>query len=237
VFRPTKKSTSSTKVSRLKKIILITVKVIVLPLFCYAQSYTLSPGDSVIASAPFGYFSAFNIQQNNNTANTISVSWEKVSAVLPPSWTALICDNSICYPDLHQSGIMDPILPTGYGILSLHITPQVNPGTAVIQYAVWETSNPAIKDTLTWVINSSPTGISEIQQNQICILLSESTLQINNNKFFNQLRLIDLNGKVAEEYSIGSEEKQFDVSGFSPGIYFVEAKGSQGNFVKKVRIP
>ena len=200
-----------------------------------AQSYTLSPGDSIIGTTVFDDVTVFNIQQNNITSGTLDISYEKIGASIPTGWSALICDNSTCYPDLHQSGNMAPVPPAGYGLLSLHITPHVNSGTAIIQYAVWETSNPALKDTLTWLITSNPTGINETAINPLTIFIFGNALHIQkNNQDITSVRIMDINGKISKQLSIAGNEMEVDIFDLAKGIYFVQTICNRALFTKKV---
>lgn len=130
----------------------------------FAQSYALTPGDTISLNGAFEDLETLSIQQFNNGNDTILLKWEKVSESVPPLWEATVCDNSICYTSLVDSGIMNPILPTEYGLLLLHITPHVNYGTAIIRYTVWDIATPSLKDTLTYILTvNNPLGLSEPQ--------------------------------------------------------------------------
>jgi len=130
----------------------------------FAQSYTITPNDTISLNGSFEDLETLSIQQLNNGNDTIQLQWEKVSESVPPLWEATVCDNSICYTSLVDSGTMNPILPTEYGLLLLHITPHVNYGTAIIRYTVWDIATPSLKDTLTYILTvNNPLGLSEPQ--------------------------------------------------------------------------
>ena len=128
----------------------------------FSQAYALSPGDSVQFTGVFDHLQTLSIEQANVTADTIQLAWRKVSESVPPNWDALVCDNVMCYTSLVDSGIMNPVMPGDYGFVLLHITPHVNYGTAVVQYAVWDIANASMKDTLTYILSlDSVSAISE----------------------------------------------------------------------------
>src|SRR5580765_5952300 len=93
----------------LKHIISTIVIVIAVSVGCKAQSFTNVPNDSIVDTAPMDEPTVFDIVQNNTQPDTVILSWEKVSASVPDQWQALICDNNVCYPDLHESSTMLPV--------------------------------------------------------------------------------------------------------------------------------
>jgi hypothetical protein len=105
-----------------------------------------------------------SIQQLNTSSKTITLKWQKVSENVPPIWEASVCDNVNCNTSLVDSGTMNPLNPADYALLLLHITPHINYGKAIVRYAVWDITNPALKDTLTYILNVNATsGIAEAE--------------------------------------------------------------------------
>jgi hypothetical protein len=121
----------------------------------YAQTYTLTPGDTVIMAGLSGDFQTLSISESNITTDTIYLRWEKVSEEVPANWDASLCDNRFCYTTLMDSGMMNPVVPGDMGIVLLHITPYGNVDTSIIRYAVWDINAPALKDTLTFILTTS----------------------------------------------------------------------------------
>jgi hypothetical protein len=120
--------------------------------FSAAQTYSLTPNDTIYIIGMLEDLETLSIQQINISNNNITLKWKKVSESLPALWEADVCDNVTCYTALLDSGKMYPVLPTTYGFLILHITPHTNMGTAIIRYAVWDSANVAITDTLTYIL-------------------------------------------------------------------------------------
>ena len=190
--------------------------------YSQAQSYSISPADTITGDAVFDDMNVYNILQNNLTPDTLWLSWEKVMADVPADWEAVNCDNNLCYTELKQSGNMYPILAGEAGLLSIHVTPHINSGTASIQYAVWETSNPTQKDTLTWIITSELTGIENEMNDVISVILSGSQLLINASEFNGQLlRIMNLDGRILVNETLNSSQVTYNLSRFSSGIYIV----------------
>ncbi|CAN5618435.1 hypothetical protein BH11BAC1_BH11BAC1_20120 [soil metagenome] len=115
-----------------------------------AQTYSISPNDTIQLTGALEDLQTLSISQINTSADTLNLMWRKVSESVPPNWDAYVCDNSICYTTLEDSGSMNPVLPSDYGFVLLHITPHVDYGTALIRYSVWDINNPGSIDTLTF---------------------------------------------------------------------------------------
>src|SRR5688572_3464404 len=133
-----------------------------------AQSYSIFPDDTISTTGIMEDMATLTIQQINNSAGTLQLQWQKVSESVPTNWEANVCDNLLCYTSLVDSGMMNPVPPSNYGFLLMHITPHVSYGTAVIRYAVWDMISPLLKDTLTYILTvNSPTGIVTIDSDDV----------------------------------------------------------------------
>lgn len=130
----------------------------------FAQSYSNVPNDTINKVGMMEDLETLSIQQLNNTSGSIQLKWKKVSELVPANWDANVCDNAFCNTSLVDSGTMNPVHPTEYGLLLLHITPHITYGTAIIRYAVWDVANPSLKDTLTYILTVNATsGIAEAE--------------------------------------------------------------------------
>lgn len=126
----------------------------------FAQTYAIVPNDTVEVIGVMNDLETLTISQNNLSTDSLFLKWEKVSESVPANWEAAICDNSFCNATLVDSGMMDPVIPNDYGFLLLHITAHVNGGTAIIRYAVWDITNPSLRDTLTFIMTvNSASGL------------------------------------------------------------------------------
>jgi len=204
---------------------------------CRAQSFTNVPNDTIIATGTMDVADFYNISQQDNSADSIYLQYEKVSVVLPDQWEALICDNITCFIDLAQSGDMAAVSPGQDGFLSLHVTPHLNPGTAIIRYAVWDISNPVLRDTLTWIISVGETGINSLSQSATSIFISGNQLMVQkSDPAITRIQIFNLEGKTFVESSFTGNEISLDVSNFMSGVYLVEARDSKTIFTRKIFI-
>lgn len=118
----------------------------------FAQSYTNRPNDTISVVGVMEDLHTLSIEQVNISGDTLHLKWKKIFAIVPLSWEASVCDNSFCHTSLVDSGSMIPVYPSEYGLLLLHVTPHVNYGKLVVQYAVWDSMQPTMVDTLTYML-------------------------------------------------------------------------------------
>ncbi|MDZ4759056.1 MAG: hypothetical protein SGJ10_13085 [Bacteroidota bacterium] len=209
--------------------------------FSFAQSYTIRPNDTFIVNAMMEDLETLTIQQVNSTSNTIYLKWEKISASVPALWEASVCDNQICYTTLVDSGSMNPIIPSEYGFLLLHITAHVNYGTAIIRYAVWDINFPLMKDTLTFIMNVATTGIANANFEAPSVWFAENKIHLQNtNENYSLLLISDLSGKEIFKTNIHRQTEIGPIAIGMPSlptsVYIIQLSGKQKKFQQKIFI-
>jgi hypothetical protein len=208
--------------------------------FAHAQTYSIVPNDTVETVAYLEDLEILSIQQVNNSSGPITLRWQKVSAIIPPNWDAAVCDNVLCYPDLANSGTMNPVNTGSSAYLLMHITSHVNYGTAIIRYAVWDENFPTYVDTLTYIMHVfDPTGLSgppflgsfDIYPNPANDFVFVSpglpetvTIHISNTA-----------GELVYAESVFGDQGM-NISHLSKGIYFITAVFENKKIVKKLVI-
>ena len=192
-----------------------------------AQTYSLTPNDTINITGLLEDLQTLSIQQVNTSQDTIQLQWEKVSESVPPLWDAVVCDNQFCYTSLEDSGMMNPVIPTDYGFLLLHMTPHVNLGTAVVRYTVWDTANASMKDTLTFMLTAiNATGIKEDAHDANTFSLypnpANETFTLNTGLQSDlQYFITDAAGKEIEIGSMVNRAKSISVSTWGSGLYSI----------------
>ncbi|MEO0312637.1 MAG: hypothetical protein RIQ89_2294, partial [Bacteroidota bacterium] len=191
-----------------------------------AQSYTLDPNDTISMNGQLDDLSTLSIQQNNNTNGIIQLSWQKIYESLPANWTAAVCDNSACYTYLVNSGNMNPINPNEYGLLLLHITPHVNYGSAIVQYAVWDVASPNIIDTLTYSLTvNQPTDLIHNSFNDaINFYPNPSSDKLTIESGFAEsveYKLVSINGEIIFADQLKPKLNSISLLNIKSGIYFI----------------
>ncbi len=204
----------------------------------FAQTFVNIPNDTITIQGMMGNYETLNIQQLNTSSDTITLKWEKVSESVPPAWDASVCDNKICYTTLVDSGMMNPIIPgDAGGFLRMSIIPQINYGTATIRYAVWDIDNPALKDTLTYILTVLVSGLNEVEnKNAFSLFPNPATNQIS---ILSSLEtgftysIIDIAGKEVYAGMADTNLTSLSIESMSNGIYFFLIKSNNGFFTQK----
>ena len=198
-------------------------------------NFITTPQDTIVDNIPLESAKVLDFKQQAVTFDTLHLAWQQVSVSQPSQWETFLCDNGTCYTYLPLSGAMYPVPPSDYGLLSLHIKPRTNFGTATIQYAVWDLSNPSQKDTLTWVITSNTTGINGLSEDKPQVYTNQKTLFINNMKHVgNSIILYDLSGREILRHSAFSERETIDLHSINDGIYIIEITGGGLQWSEKI---
>ena len=192
----------------------------------FSQTYSIVPNDTIQITGMLEDLETLSIEQLNTSQDTIVLQWQKVSESVPPAWDADVCDNVICYTALEDSGVMNPVIPGDYGFLLLHITSHVNYGTAIVRYAVWDTANAALKDTLTYILTVSPvSGIGQTEKEDafsIFVDPAQETIHITSNltKGFRFL-ITDISGKQIQDGVSKTDFVSISTQNMSNGVYSV----------------
>lgn len=219
---------------KIKQTILVVVAFFAATTFSKAQSYTIDPNDTVEVNAALEDLQTLSIIQLNNTMDTLTLKWSKVSEYVPANWEASVCDNQFCNTTLIDSGTMNPVYPTEYGLLLIHCTPHVNYGTAVIRYAVWDVNFPNTRDTLTYMITVTPTGIATTNFETPSVWFSQNKIHLENvDENYSSLSLMDINGKEIFNSTINNQTA-FDLPVLSTAVYIVQLNGKQKLFQQRI---
>jgi hypothetical protein len=132
---------------------------------------------------------------------------------------------------------MLPVGPGAYGFLLLHITPHVNFGTAIIQYAVWCDTNPVDIDTLTYILSSNAnSAVSEIDKNDFNIYPNPAKEKVNiissHSSGFN-FSIFDFTGNKIATGNSDSDTFTFFTGDLKNGIYNISIEARNSSIIKK----
>ncbi len=174
-----------------------------------------------------------DINITNEDTTTETFIWNKLDVNIPPDWEFSICDNATCYLSLIDNATSAPLAPLASFPMSIHCTPHITNGNALIRYTIQEVSNPNRIDTLTWDIRLSTIGVDEIAKNQSKVFVSENKLYCSAG-FGSMNQIHDLSGKIIFS-SAQIEGQSIDIGSLVPGIYFFtsvkENKASTSKFI------
>lgn len=205
----------------------------------FAQSYSHSPNDSIVANAVYDDFNVYNIIQNHPTNDTLLFKWKKHFVSLPITWEASICDVGHCYTSLVDSSTMDPIVVGDNGLISLHLNPHFEAGTGTVQVLFWETKTPTQIDTLTWIITASGSvGINTTENKKnIAIYPNPATNIVNIITPFDdgfEYKIIDANGKIVAQNFSKNKIETINIERLKNGNYVIQISSNKQLFNFKI---
>jgi len=223
----------------LSKFVLSIASILAATDISFAQNFSNTPNDTINIVGMMEDLETLSIQQLNISSNTITLKWKKVSESVPLLWDASVCDNQICYTSLVDSGTMNPIYPSGYGFLLLHITPHVNYGTARVIYEVWDVTTPLLSDTLTYILTVNNTsGIAEAEnQNLFTVFPNPASdfISINSNeneKF--SFSITNSLGETIYNLAFTINHSPINIHNYPKGIYFITLSNSSYRFTQTI---
>lgn len=127
-----------------------------------AQSYSISPSSTLHGSAVYNEENKFRIFFTNISNTSINLEWKVISNDLVAGWDCYICDNVSCCKGVPQHGKM-PYLDPGIDVfLALVANPKNISGIGTLKLYIYEDIDPSNGDTLTWIVNSTATGLNTL---------------------------------------------------------------------------
>ena len=224
--------------SVLKYFIATAVAVIFSFKFSSAQSFSLYPNDTLQLKGVLEDVQTLSIAQMNDSKDTITLKWQKISASVPAGWEATVCDNSVCHEDLGDTGTMFRLSPGDLGFILLHITPHQKIGTAIVRYTVWDVNTPKKKDTLTYILTvETATAINESEiKNAVNLFPVPASNQLNITSRFLQgftYSVVDFSGKLVLSGKSNSGSASISTEKIADGIYNIQISDKKGTFLVK----
>lgn len=228
----------------------------------FAQDYSVfaNPVDSTTGGTPvktpemegYPYIELAN-HLTNITQSPVVIKWKVISVQIPSDWKVVgICDNNTCYSDdAVINGVSEPpptqaIVPGGQSLFDLRMyapyTASNGTGTVKIR-----TNTLSQVDTLIFIVNKTPTGISIIQADDKRVSLypnpATNNLHIVADKALNakSISIVSINGAQAMNIAVkaGTETTDVNINSLATGNYMVRINDASGNvittrkFVKK----
>ena len=227
------------KISTLKSLICIVVYMATVQV-TFAQSYTHSPNDTIIANANYDDFNVYNIIQLHPTNDTLFFKWKKLNVTMPNTWEASICDVGHCYTSIVDSSSMDAVVTGDIGLISLHLNPHFQSGTGIVQVLFWEASTPTQIDTLTWIISTTPLVIeNQNVKNNISIYPNPTTEILNISTPFENgfdYVLTNITGRIIYQNHSNSKNTFLQTSHFANGNYFLTVLNNKTIYHSSLKI-
>lgn len=106
-----------------------------------AQSFTISPSNSISATIDTDGYRDMTIDMDNISGTDLVLEWELVSNSFPQDWGVTLCDYQQCFANIPASRVMEPVPANGKGYIKLSILPYQTVGTGVMEFDVWDTTD------------------------------------------------------------------------------------------------
>jgi hypothetical protein len=115
-------------------------------------SYSIVENKNSTFYVPHSDFTDCTIHIRSNKTDSLHLAYERIEMNVPSGWGANLCDNAVCYGDLHTAANMSPFKAPAEAFMKITVNPMGIAGTAVVKYAIWDLNNPTQRDTLTFNI-------------------------------------------------------------------------------------
>jgi len=205
----------------------------------FAQSFAITPNDTLIAEGTPDQLTIYDIYMDNSTGtDTLILNWERVSLDIPGDWDYSLCDLGTCYPGVPDNGTMYPVAPGEMGFLGYNVIPSISAGITTLVMNVWEDSAPDEKVQVVWIISSGEvTAINSANNNTVAIYptIALQNIFIANLNSDSEFHLFDLNGKNVLNQNIITGFTSISIEGLAKGMYMAVVT-EQGLIVKTEQI-
>lgn len=115
-------------------------------------TYSIVESKNSTFYVPHSDFTDCTIHIRSNITDSLHMAYERIEMNVPSGWGANLCDNAVCYGDLHSAANMAAFKAPTEAYMKITVNPMGIAGTAVVKYAVWDLNNPNQRDTLTFNI-------------------------------------------------------------------------------------
>lgn len=191
----------------------------------FAQSFTVSPSNTITQTVYEGVAANLQIDLNNTSGSDIVFEWETVSNTFDTAWTNPLCDYQACFPGIPASGTMTAVPDGQYGFIKITVIARENLGPGQVVFNVWPSGNTSAMETLTFNVDAV-VGIEETDfDNAVQLYPNPATdrLFIRNTEATHEaglLQIIDFSGALVMEKAVtGSDVQSLDISNLPQGVY------------------
>jgi hypothetical protein len=214
-------------------------------LFCIcsglgAQTYSISPANSVTFTAPFNNITIQDIYMINTGSSTLSITWETISVNLPTGWDYSMCDLGTCYPGIPAgpNTMNTATVGTADPFLGLNIYPYNISGTGTVTVRVYKTGSASMADTLNWIIKTNAVGVEEISAaSPVKIYPNPASDKLNiqlPNAGNAEVNITDASGRIIFSPRVSAGNNSIDISALAQGFYVININTPEKKFTKRI---
>ncbi|MCE3278605.1 MAG: Secretion system C-terminal sorting domain [Bacteroidetes bacterium] len=203
---------------------------ILFTVFAEAQTFTITPNDSLESTNDINDWLSDYIYINNNSGAALNLSFQTITNTMDPlGWDVLLCTSNGCYSYLPSSGSLGNIANGGSGHLNLHNGFVGIAGTGEVSVRVFETGNPTNADTITFIYHAFvASGIADNLESDLSYsknypnpFSQSTTISYKIAKPNGKLVITDVKGRIIEEFILNDLSGKVVLTGyFTPGVYF-----------------
>jgi hypothetical protein len=195
----------------------------------WAQTLSYSPSQILEKTVSLNYYSTEYIFITNNSGQQLNLGFELIDAVVPQQWSVTGCTNMICYTNLPDSGPLGAIQNAGQAYLSVNLAVNETAGDAIIQFAVFDETNPQQRDTILFKYHAGEDSLATKPQPWAKINFAQNviTVFVLNETVSTTLEVFDLQAKRVVAMKLEAITA-VSLADFPDGIYVVVVRDSNG---------
>lgn len=225
----------------MKKLILIAI-ISIFYVDVTAQTFTNSPNDSIVLNLPGNYYSELPIYQVNQTNDTLQLGIEVVYNDVPSGWDGMICVFGKCLGTILPVGSTDTqsdVWGNNQGMVRLTVNPfNDTTSTAMLRIYCYDLNFPLTGDTLTWILNSSPTSVTEYElaAEKVTVYPNPAKGFVNINQLPTETAVIsiyDISGKLVKQINPTATKALINLNDLKVGVYQINIIGNDNSMVSK----
>lgn len=177
-----------------------------------------------------GFTDCYMYMKNVGTGS-LRIAYEKVSVDFPAGWDVSFCDNRNCFFNFRDKDTFSVLAPGDKAAMKIAVFPKGTADTAIVKYAVWDVTNPSVKDTLTFNIMvrwSAGYKLSCMPQQALFPIPANQYIMVNT-PGVEYAEIRSISGQLKKQYVPDAEWTRMDVSDLASGSYVVVLKGKNAN--------
>jgi hypothetical protein len=209
------------------------------------QNFIALPNDSIEASFLVNDWASDYIYIRNTASSSVALSYQTISNTMTPAgWDVVLCTNNACFPYVPSSGTFGTVAAGDSAYFHLQCGFMGIAGTQQIRVRIYETNNPAVSDTVTFIYHAlTVIGVNENTFDKFLLTqnypnpFTESTIilyQLSGNS--GELIVTDVEGKEVANYSLYSPTGQVAINNLTPGVYCYMLRDENGISLRRMMI-
>ena len=206
-----------------------------LPSWLFCQDFSFSPGSDLTGEIDVDGYGVHQIDIQNNTADTLWLTWRLVENTLPEEWDLSLCDNVLCYGVMPTSADMNPIEPDSAAWIRMTTYPNNVAGSGYLHFWIYKTGFPQDHVTMTFHLSAGLTGTDEKRSGGAIVAFPNPTsgpLSVNfpKNTSYSWI-LYNALGQPLARGECQGRSQHFDLSTYPSGKYWLQFIQHNRSFV------